>query len=253
MKLRNKVVLVTGGGTGIGRAICLRFAREGATVAVAGRRDKMCQQVVQEITGADGVASRFIVDVRSAPSAKDMIEKVTERYGRVDVLVNNAGTNLMKDLAETSEEEWDNVIDTNLKGAFLCCKFVIPNMIKRGSGSIINIGSDLAVVGSPTRTAYCASKGGLVLMTRALALELAQHNIRVNCICPAAVATPMLDEYLLTQKDHIEAQERLSALIPLKRVGMPEDVAHAALYLASGESSYVTGCVLMVDGGLTAR
>jgi len=253
MKLRNKVVLVTGGGTGIGRAICLRFAREGATVAVAGRRDKMCQQVVQEITGADGVASRFIVDVRSAPSAKDMIEEVAERYGGVDVLVNNAGTNLMKDLAETSEEEWDNVIDTNLKGAFLCCKFVIPNMIKRGSGSIINIGSDLAVVGSPTRTAYCASKGGLVLMTRALALELAQHDIRVNCICPAAVATPMLDEYLLTQKDQIQAQERLSALIPLKRVGMPEDAAYAALYLASDESSYATGCVLMVDGGLTAR
>ena len=253
MRLDGKVALVTGGGTGIGRAIATRFASEGAKVAVAGRRKELCEQVVQEIQRNGGMASAFTFDVKNAPSVKDLVANVCKRYERLNTLVNNAGINLMRDLVDTTEEEWDNVLDTNLKGAFLCCKSAIPHMVRAGGGSIINIGSDLAIVGSPTRTVYCASKGGLVVLTRALALELAQYRIRVNCLCPAAVATPMLDEYLLAQRSPSRAERELSRIIPLGRIGVPEDAANAAVYLASNESSYVTGSVLMVDGGLTAR
>jgi len=244
MKLKNKVALITGAGSGIGRAAALLFAREGAAVAVVDIASKGGMETVEMIKGIGGEAIFICADVSKALDVEKAVKNVAEKYGRLDILFNNAGVAQECSIIEMSEDEWDRIINVNLKSVFSCSKYAIPYMIKQGGGVIINTASTLGLIAEPNCAAYCASKGGVIALTRALAAEYAPFNIRVNCICPGPTATPMLLK---------ETQQQVDvSYVPLKRLGKPEEIAHAALFLASEESTYVTGSVLIVDGGTTA-
>ena len=253
MRLAGKTAIVTGAGQGIGRAIAQRFATEGAGVVVANRTAATGEETVRLIREAGGEARFIPTDVTREAQAGRLIEQTLEAYGRLDILCNNAGVGLVRPLAESTLQEWHYVLDTNLTGVFLCSKYAIPAMADRGGGSIINLASVASYVAFPGDAAYCASKGGLLMLTKQMALEYARLKIRVNCICPGFIVTPELDHYLAQQADPVAARLEVESLHPLGRLGEPDDVAHAAVYLASGESSFVTGCPLVVDGGLLVR
>lgn len=253
MKLADKVAIITGGNSGIGAATTKLFSREGARVCITGRNEKRCRQVVAEINKTGGQAVSVLADVRSPDECRKTVEATVEAFGRVDILFNNAGIYFPTDALDCSEEEWDLTIDINLKGTFLMSKFVLPLMIKHRSGVIINNGSGWGIVGGKKAVSYCASKGGVVLMTKAMALDHAGQGIRVNCLCPGDVKTPMLDEDARMQGmtwDEYHAQA--ASQRPMGRIGTPEEIAKAALFLASDDSSYMTGANLVVDGGGTA-
>ncbi len=253
MKLANKVAIITGGNSGIGKATAALFAKEGAQMCITGRDEKRCQEVVEEIEKTGGQTVFVIADVRSPAECRKTVEATLEAFGRVDVLFNNAGVYFANNALDCSEEEWDLTIDINLKGTFLMSKFVLPSMIKQGSGVIINNGSGWGIVGGNKAVSYCASKGGVVLMTKAMAIDHADLGIRVNCLCPGDVKTPMLDEDARMRGlawDKYLAQA--VAQRPMGRVGTPEEIAKAALFLASDDSSFMTGANLVVDGGGTA-
>jgi len=244
MRLENKVALITGAGSGIGRAAALLFAKEGAAAAIVDITSKGGTETVEMIKGIDRDAIFVYADVSKALDVEKSIKSVVEKYGKLDILFNNAGVAQDCSVVEMSEDEWDRVINVNLKSVFLCSKYAIPHMIKQGEGIIINTASTLGLIAEPNCGAYCASKGGVIALTRALAVEYAPYNIRVNCICPGPTATPMILK---------EPQQQVDvSYVPLKRLGKPEEIAHAALFLASEESAYVTGSVLIVDGGTTA-
>jgi len=249
MRLKDKVVIITGAGSGIGRASAGLFAKEGAKVVVVDVVRKGGLETARMIRNNGGEAAFVEVDVSRASDVERMIKTTVEKYGKLDILFNNAGINLEKTVTDTSEEEWNKVIDVNLKGVFLCSKYAIPEMIQNGEGVIINTASIRGIVGQAHESVYCASKGGVVLLTKAMALDYGPHNIRVNCICPGAIYTPMHEAFMASlKKPEQEIQETLKK-IPLGRMGQPEDVARAALFLASDESSYITGVTLLVDGG----
>ena len=246
-RLEDKVAVITGAGSGIGRAAALLFAREGAKVVVA------------DVTGAEEETAAAIgdaatpvrADVSSAADVRAMIETARARYGRLDVLFNNAGIEGAPGFtADCTEEDFDRVIAVNLKGVFLGMKYAIPVMLEHGGGSIINNASIAGLVGFPGAPAYCASKGGVVLLTKATALEYATQNIRVNAICPGVIETPMIERYVSTGE---EARRMLVQIEPVGRLGQPEEVAALALFLASDEASFITGAALPVDGGVVAR
>lgn len=254
MRLKGKVAVITGAGSGIGKATAKLFAQEGAKVVVADIDPKMGEVVVREIKGAKGEATFVRVDVASPADIQRMVQTAVNSYGRLDILFNNAGVP-GESLEETTEEKWHKVIDTNLTGPFLACKQAIPEMKKQGGGNIINTGSTGGLRAAGRSPAYTASKGGLVMLSRALAKALAKDNIRVNCICPGRVETGLSDAFMSYPKTEEERGKRLaSALqsIPLGRQGKPEEIASAVLFLASDESSYVTGSALVVDGGSIA-
>jgi len=252
MRLANKVALITGGTSGIGRATAVLFAQAGAQVAITGRSETRGHQVVQEIEQAGHQAIFIRSDVRFAPECQRAVEKTLATFGRLDILFNNAGFWRPNTALDCTEEEWDLSIDINLKGTFLMSKFALPVMIAQGSGTIINNASGWGLVGGTEAAAYCAAKGGVVLLTKAMAVDHSKQGVRINCICPGDVETPMLYEDAelrgLTWEEYIsDAADR-----PMGRIGQPHEIAQAALFLASDDASFVTGAVLAVDGGGTA-
>jgi NAD(P)-dependent dehydrogenase (short-subunit alcohol dehydrogenase family) len=252
VRLAGKSALVTGGATGIGRAIAEGFLREGARVAVGDVNVELGERTRGELLALGPVV--FLPgDVSRSDEARRMVEGTVEAFGSIDVLVNNAGITLRGSVADTRQEDWDRVLAVNLTGVYLCSKWAIPHMVARGGGSIINIGSIASVIGLMENAAYNASKGGVLALTRNMALDYARHNIRVNAVCPAMIRTPMLEDFIRIQPDPEAYVRQVEQAIPLGRIGEPEDVVGAAVFLASDESRFVTGSALMVDGGYTAR
>ena len=252
-KLDGKVAMITGGGSGLGRAIAQLFSKEGAHVVVVDVDRNGGETTVKMLKEVGGNALFAEADVSKSSEVEEVVRVAVRRYGKIDVLVNNAGIFLGGSVVEASEEAWDKVIGVNLKGVFLCSKYVLPEMFRAGGGVIVNIASVLGLVGSEGEAAYCASKGGVVALTKAMALDFARRNIRVNCVCPGSILTPLLETFFVNTGDYEGALARNSAKIPIGRVAKPEEIASLALYLASDESSYVTGSVFPVDGGWTAR
>ncbi len=252
MRLANKVAIITGAGSGMGRAAALLFAREGAKVVVADLDPKTGEEVAGEITKAGGEALFVPVNVAVEEQVERVVQAAVERFGAVHVLYNNAGIMPADDGAVTdiTEQTWDKVLDVNLKSAFFCCKYAIPEMIKAGSGSIINVASFVAILGCTVpQDAYTASKGGMISLTKSLAVQYAKRGVRANAICPGPIETPLL-RMLWTSEE--ERNKRLNR-IPLGRFGTPEDIVYLALYLASDESSWTTGAVMVADGGITSN
>jgi NAD(P)-dependent dehydrogenase (short-subunit alcohol dehydrogenase family) len=250
-RLDGRVALITGAGSGIGRTTALLFAREGASVVVSDVVDEAGRGAVQEIEEGNGKAAFVHADVSSSSDAEAMVRSAVRTFGRLDVLMNNAGIFHPADESVTNTEEdiWDRVMAINLKGVFLGCRYAIPAMLESGGGSIVNVASFVALIGAATpQIAYTASKGGVLAMTREIAVEFARKGIRANALCPGPIETPLLAELLA---DPARRQRRL-VHIPMGRFGRADEIANAALFLASDESSLVTGATFVVDGGITA-
>jgi NAD(P)-dependent dehydrogenase (short-subunit alcohol dehydrogenase family) len=249
MRLENKVALITGGTSGIGEATAILFVKEGAKVAIMGRNEKRGEAVAKRIRGDGGEAMFIQADVRKADECGKAVEKTLQAFERVDILFNNAGVFFPHTILECSEEEWDLQMDINLKGTFLMSKAALPGMIERRSGVIINNSSGWGMAGGDAAVAYCASKGGVVLLTKAMAIDHGRQGIRVNCICPGDVDTPMLPEDARMRGLKWEDYLAGCANRPMGRIGRVEEIAKAVLFLASDDSSFVTGAALVVDGG----
>jgi NAD(P)-dependent dehydrogenase (short-subunit alcohol dehydrogenase family) len=252
MRLHNKVALITGGTSGIGEATALLFAKEGARVAITGRNETRGHAVTAKILESGGQAIFLRTDVRKAEECHRAVEETVRAFGRLDILFNNAGVYYPQTALECTEEEWDLQIDINLKGTFLMSKYALPGMIARSSGVIINNSSGWGVVGGDRAVAYCASKGGVVLLTKAMAIDHGRQGIRVNCICPGDVETPMLPEDARMRGMKWEDYVAGCSNRPLGRIGTVDEIAKAVLFLASDDSSFMTGASLIVDGGGTA-
>jgi NAD(P)-dependent dehydrogenase (short-subunit alcohol dehydrogenase family) len=251
-RLSGKVALITGGGTGIGRAIALAFAREGASLALAGRRLDKLKEVVGEVKNQGGVAKTVECDVTRAKDAERAVMEAAKQFGKLNVLVNNAGTLSVSTVDNISEEEWDRVMTVNVKGPFLMSRAALKEFRKAGGGAIVNIGSVLGLVAMQNRAAYCASKGGVTLLTKAMALDHAHENVRVNCICPSIVETDLVKGLFNDTEQGKALRKAREGTIPLGRFGKPMDVAELAVFLASEESAWITGAAIPLDGGLTA-
>lgn len=249
MRLDGKIALITGGGTGIGRAIALAFAREGAKVAVMGRR---LEPLVMTAREAGSSALVVTGDVSNQDDVKSSVAAVIARFGGLNVLVNAGGVLYTGTAESQTEQEWDETFCINVKGLWLMTRTVLPHMRKAGGGSVINISSVLGLVGARNRAAYAASKGAVTLFTQAVALDHAHENIRVNCICPGIVYTDLLAQFVNNAPDPEQARKRLMAIHPMSRFGAPEDIAGCAVFLASDESRWMTGAAIPVDGGYTA-
>ena len=250
MRLQGLYCVVTGGASGIGAATVRRFAAEGAHICILDRDLSAAEALAAEL-GDSHLAMEL--DVRFEAGVEQVAEAVYDRWGRVDVLVNNAGSELNKTYDETTVEEWDKVLDTDLKGPWLLCKHFVPRMVERGSGSVINISSLNGLVGFPLSTAYGSAKGGLVVFTRDMAIELATSGVRINCVCPGVIETPMMERWTDLMPDKEEAKAMLRGVMPIGRMGTAEEVASAILFFASEDSSLCQGAVLSVDGGFTAQ
>jgi NAD(P)-dependent dehydrogenase (short-subunit alcohol dehydrogenase family) len=246
------VAFITGGGTGIGRACALAFVREGAKVGLAGRRIEPLSAVAAEISNAGGSAVAIQCDVTQTEHVERAVRELAERYGLLNVVVNNAGAMAPGNAEQTSEAHWDMMVDINLKGTFLVSRAALRFLRRAGGGSIINIGSVYGIVGAKQRAAYAAAKGGVTMLTRAMAMDHAHEKIRVNCICPSLVETEIARELFARAPSPEEARKQRIAMIPMGRAGSPDEVARLAVYLASEESAWVTGAALPIDGGQSA-
>ena len=249
-RLEGRIAIVTGAGRGIGAAIAERFAREGAAVVAAQRTAEDGERVVAGIVEQGGEAISVEADVRDPTSVETLVQTTIERYGGLDILCNNAGVGLIRSVVDTTTAEYDYVMDSNVRGVFLCMKYAIPRLIERGGGSVINIASVASYVGFPNDAAYCTSKGAVLMLTRQATLDYAPANVRVNAICPGFIDTPMLRVYCEGQADPEAALDEVIGLHPMRRLGTCEDVASAAVYFASDDAGWVTGAALAVDGGL---
>lgn len=248
MKLKDKLAIVTGGASGMGQAIAKAMAGEGALTVVADIAEQEGQDVVKEINNAGGQAIYIKVNVSSANEIKKAVRKILRKYGKIDILVNDAGIARIESFLESDGKRWDKVIDVNLKGTILFCHAVLPAMVERKNGKIINISSNSAIVAHKGHAVYSASKGGVNAFTRTLATEVACYHINVNCICPGVIDTPMVARGRTLYPDYME---RLTDDIPWGRLGRPEDIARAAVFLASDDSEYITGQCILVDGGIS--
>lgn len=248
MELDGKVALVTGGNSGIGRATAELLAKEKAKVVVGDIKEG---ETVRAIEKAGGIATFFQADVRDDTQSKRLADECIKKYGTLDIVCNNAGIAVVRPFLETTEEEWDNVVDTNLKSIFLISRHALPHMIKKRKGVIVNIASQLGIVAMENLAAYCATKAGVIHLTKAMALEHAKYGIRVNCVCPGAIDTPLTEGILKDGRDPVEGRKLLVGKHPIGRLGRPEEIAQAVLFLASDRSSFTTGSALVVDGGYT--
>jgi NAD(P)-dependent dehydrogenase (short-subunit alcohol dehydrogenase family) len=249
LSLSGKVALVTGAASGIGHGIALRLAEMGAFVAVLDIDEANGAATAKKIKGQGGKSVFLKCDVRNASDCRSTVETIIEKKGKIDILCNCAGIIVRKNVVELTEDEWDRVLDITLKSIYLMSHEVVPHMIRTGGGSIINIGSGWSLKGGPRAVAYCAAKGGVVNLTRAMAIDHGKHNIRVNCVCPGDVDTPMLRNECAQLEEDPETFIREAANRPLARVGTPDDIANAVLFLASQMSNWITGTALVVDGG----
>jgi len=259
MKLRDRVAIITGAGSGIGRATALLFAKEGARIVVADLDPKKGEETVNAIRRDGGQSLLIETDVTRSSSIETAVSKTISHFGRVDILHNSAGVDIFVinpkadgTAVGTLEEDWDKLLAINLKGTFLFCKFTLPHMMKQKSGVILNMGSEYGLVGGLASAAYCASKGGVVMLTKQMAIDYAPYNIRVNCICPCNVDTPLMEKGLATSEDPKAARQTWMNIMPLRRFSKPEEIATAALYLASDDASFITGTSFIIDGGVTA-
>jgi len=251
--LAGKVALITGAASGIGRATALLFAREGASVVIADRNETAGQAVADEIVRGIGQAFFERIDVTNASDCERVVQRTLAKFGGLNVLFNNAGIIRRASVLELTEEDWDRVMAVNVKSIFFMSRLVVPIMAKAGGGSIINMSSGWGLAGGPRAAAYCASKGAVVLMTKAMAIDHGRQNIRVNCICPGDTDTNMLRSEAEQLGEAADSFLKESAARPLGRIGKPEEIAQAALFLASDASSFATGTALVVDGGGLAR
>jgi NAD(P)-dependent dehydrogenase (short-subunit alcohol dehydrogenase family) len=249
LSLTGKVAMVTGAGSGIGRGIALLLAQMGASIAVLEIDEAKGSNTVVEIQDQNGHALSLHCDVRSASDCRRAVETTIQKWGKIDILCNCAGIAIRKDIVELPEEEWDLALDVTLKGIYLLSREVVPQMARNGGGSIINIGSGWSLKGGPKAVSYCAAKGGAVNLTRAMAIDHGPHNIRVNCICPGDIDTPMLRSECAQLGEDVQSFMKDAANRPLARVGVPQDIANAVLFLASPMSTWITGTALVVDGG----
>jgi NAD(P)-dependent dehydrogenase (short-subunit alcohol dehydrogenase family) len=249
MRLENKAALITGGTSGIGEATAVLFAKEGAKVAITGRNEKRGEAVAERILSNGGEAIFIRADVRKAEECRHAVEETLRAFHHLDILFNNAGVFFPRTTVDCTEEEWDLQMDINLKGTFLMSKAALPSMIEQRCGVIIHNSSGWGIAGGDAAVAYCASKGGVVLLTKAMAIDHGRQGIRVNCICPGDVDTPMLPEDArmrgLTWEDYLAG----CANRPMGRIGTADEIAKAVLFLASDDSSFMTGAALVVDGG----
>lgn len=254
-RLEEKVAVVTGGARGIGRAICLLFAREGAGVAVTDIIDDEGKQLADQIKGKGGTAEFWSLDTSDEEQVRQVMAEVNKRFGGIHVLVNNAGiSGSNQPTHEIAEDEWNKVMNVNVKGVFLCTKHAIPYMQKGGGGSIINLSSIYGIISAPDLPAYHASKGAVRLMSKTDALLYAKDNIRVNSIHPGFIWTPLVEDLAARSEEGVEGfRRKLDSRHPIGHVGEPDDIAFGALYLASEESKFVTGSELVIDGGYTAQ
>jgi len=250
MRLAGKICIVTGGGSDLGRATCLLFAEEGGQVAVADKSREAAESVAREV-GEAAIALR--TDVSDSENVRAMLKQTVDHFGRLDVLVNNAGYDIPGSVVETDEADWDRLIAVNLNGVFYGCKYAIPIMREQGGGAIVNTASIVATVGIPDRAAYCASKGAVAALTRAMALDHVAEGIRINCIAPGTMDSPYFDKMLAKSERPEEMRRELERRQAMNRLGKPEEVARGILYLACDDSSFATGSMLTVDGGMTAQ
>ncbi|GBG07531.1 short-chain dehydrogenase [Paenibacillus agaridevorans] len=250
MLANNKVCLITGGGSGIGEVTAIRLAEEGATVIVADVDEKRGERVAQAIAGKTGLSPAVSIrtDVANEGEIRQLAATIRDRYGRLDVLINNAATILPKPLEDVKETEWQRVIDINMKSVYLLIKHTIP-LLRESKGSIVNMASLNGLVGQKQNAVYASTKGAIVAMTKSLALDYASDGVRVNCICPAGVSTPLLEKWIEEQDDPAKTRIILNDMHPLGRPATPEEVADAAIFFASDLSRFVTGVALPVDGG----
>ena len=253
MRLSGEVAIVTGGNSGIGEASAHAMAREGAKVVIAARNEKAGRSVERAILAEGGEAMYVPTDVTREPQVRRMVEKTVRKFGKLTVLFNNAGVFLKGTVVDIPLEDWDRVMNVNVRGTFLCSRHAIPRMVESGGGSIINCSSVSAVVGNASGSAYNASKGAIQNLTRNMALDFVNDGIRVNNICPGVIETPMLVGGIKDAKELRKARRRSGKKQVMGRWGRPEEIADAVVFLASPESSYVNGTSLFVDGGLLAR
>jgi meso-butanediol dehydrogenase / (S,S)-butanediol dehydrogenase / diacetyl reductase len=253
MRLKDKVCIITGGGSGIGRATSLLFADEGARLVVADKHGAKAQTVASECSGKGAQAVAVETDVAITADVKRMIQATVERFRRLDVLVNNAGYGIPGSVVETDEDAWDALMAVNVRGVFLCSKYAIPIMKTNGGGTIVNTASVVAAIGIGNRAAYCASKGAVAALTRAIAVDHVGDGIRCNAIAPGTIDTPYFDEMLKKSTDPGAMRKALAARQLLGRLGTPEEIAAGILFLASDESRFATGTILTLDGGMTAQ
>jgi NAD(P)-dependent dehydrogenase (short-subunit alcohol dehydrogenase family) len=249
LSLEGKVAMVTGAASGIGRGISLRLAEMGAFVALLDIDDIKGRATAAELEASGGAAVFLNCDVRSAAECRRAVETVIAQRDKIDILCNCAGVAIRKDIVDLTEDEWDLALDVTLKGIYLLSREVVPHMVRNSGGSIINIGSGWSLKGGPRAASYCAAKGGVVNLTRAMAIDHGKDNIRVNCVCPGDVETPMLRSECAQLGEDMQKFMRESANRPLGRVGTPDDVANAVLFLASPMANWITGAALVVDGG----
>lgn len=253
LRLKGKVAIITGAGSGIGRAAAIAFAKEGAKIVIAGRRLEPLNETVRLVKEVDGEALPVMADVSKAQDAEKIVAESVKTFGRLDVLYNNAGMDASGSIIDVEEDLWDFTINVNLKGTFLCSKYAVPEIKRQRGGSIINTASILGLLGLPDYVAYCTAKGGVINLTRAMVCDCGPIGIRVNCICPGAICTPIMEDYFKSSGDPERLRGFFKKLYPIGRLGTPEDVANVAVFLASDESSFVNGAVVVVDGGITAQ